>query len=47
MWVKTLQERHAFNELALELKAVCNIGSWQSFCDSVGVFLYKRKDKEG
>ncbi|WP_375647305.1 hypothetical protein [Bartonella sp. CR84HXZ] len=31
MWVKTLQERHAFNELALELKAVRNIGSGRVF----------------
>ncbi|WP_375655690.1 hypothetical protein [Bartonella sp. MR63HLJHH] len=45
MWVKTLQERHAFNELALELKAVRNIGSWQSFCDAASVFLHKRKDR--
>ncbi|WP_375626360.1 MULTISPECIES: hypothetical protein [unclassified Bartonella] len=36
MWVKTLQERHNFNELALELKAVGNIRSWQNFCDSAG-----------
>ncbi|WP_375695869.1 MULTISPECIES: hypothetical protein [unclassified Bartonella] len=43
MWVKTVQERHAFNEVSLEPKAVCNIGSWQSFCDDAGLFFYKRK----
>ncbi|WP_375621475.1 hypothetical protein [Bartonella sp. AA97HXZ] len=43
MWVKTVQERHAFNELSLEPKAVCNIGSWQSFVMMPALFFYKRK----
>ncbi|WP_375682406.1 hypothetical protein [Bartonella sp. AP28SXKL] len=43
MWVKTVQERHAFNELSLELKAVCNIGSWQSFVMMPALFFHKRK----
>ncbi|WP_375628883.1 hypothetical protein [Bartonella sp. TT67HLJMS] len=34
MWVKTVQESHAFNESSFELKVARNIGSWQSFCDS-------------
>ncbi|WP_375649799.1 hypothetical protein [Bartonella sp. MU70NMGDW] len=37
MWVKTVSERHAFNELSLKLKAVRNIGSRQSFCDGAGL----------
>ncbi|WP_375650847.1 hypothetical protein [Bartonella sp. OT172YNZD] len=45
MWIKTVQERHAFNESSFEPKAFRNMGGWRGFCDGAVVFFHKRKDR--